>query len=234
MQYRRSARVASRFSPVPLLLLGVVLVLVGGALFVGVKMFMAPRPQIALGGPFEVVGRNVPLVVHVQDPFGLRSVRLVVAQGDDQKVVAEQTYDPPKGDVELRWVPATEKRFRLREGPGKVVVEARNASWGNFFRGKTARLEHDFTARLVPPRVEVLTTQHYVNQGGADMVVYRVTPPGAESGVEVGTAYFKGFPLPGARDETVRFAVFAYPYDAPAGTTPRLKARDEAGNEVLA
>ena len=50
----------------------------------------------------------------------------------------------------------------------------------------------------------------------------------------VGNDSFKGFPMPGASDPGLRFAIFAYPYDAPAGTTLRLKARDEASNEVLA
>src|SRR5205823_13009870 len=34
-------------------------------------------------------------------------------------------------------------------------------------------------------------------------------------------------------DPAVRFAIFAYPYDAPAGRPLRLQARDEAGNEVV-
>ncbi len=80
----------------------------------------------------------------------------------------------------------------------------------------------------------MLTTQHYVNQGGCDMVVYRVTPPGAESGVQAGPAWFKGFPMPGATDPALRFAIFAYPYNAPSGTAVHVKARDEAANEVLA
>ena len=33
-----------------------------------------------------------------------------------------------------------------------------------------------------------------------------------------GPAFFRGFPLPGARDPRVHFAIFAYPYDAPPGT----------------
>ena len=40
--------------------------------------------------------------------------------------------------------------------------------------------------------------------------------------------------MPGARDGAVRFAIFAFPYDAPAATPVHVKARDEAGNEVVA
>jgi murein DD-endopeptidase MepM/ murein hydrolase activator NlpD len=111
-------------------------------------------------------------------------------------------------------------------------VRARNASWGGLFRGRSASIDQEFTAKLVPPRIQALTTQHYVNQGGCDMAVYRVTGA-VESGVVVGPAFFRGFPLPGARQPDVQFAIFAVPYDV-TGATPRLRARDEAGNETVA
>jgi murein DD-endopeptidase MepM/ murein hydrolase activator NlpD len=234
MQYRSRAKVASRFSALPLVLLTVAGLLVAGGIFVAAKMLLAPRPTVRLAAPFEVVGRNAPLVLEVKDPGkGIRALRVSVEQGGQEKVILDETYEPPRPEVPVRWLPAQEQKFRLQEGPGKLKVTARNASWGNFFKGRTETLEKDFTARLTPPRLEVLTTQHYVNQGGADMVVYRVTPPSAESGVVGGNDFFKGYPVPGAGDPGIRFAVFAYPYDAPAGTTPRLKARDEASNEVL-
>jgi murein DD-endopeptidase MepM/ murein hydrolase activator NlpD len=235
VQYARSrARGGRRLTTLPIIILLVLAAMAAGALYVAARMLMAPRPVIALAGPFEVVGRGATLAIDARDASGLRSFKVTVRQGDQEQTIIDDTYQPPRREVHREWRPAKETRFRLKEGPGLVRVEARNASWGSFFRGKTTRLEKAFTARLKPPRIEVLTTQHYVNQGGCDMVVYRVTPPDAESGVQAGDAYFKGFPMPGAADPSLRFAIFAYPYDAPAGTTVRLKARDEAANEVLA
>ena len=40
--------------------------------------------------------------------------------------------------------------------------------------------------RLERPQVAVLSTKHYVNLGGSEMVVYRATPADVESGVQVG------------------------------------------------
>lgn len=233
MRYRR-AQQGPRFSVVPMVLLGLVGLSLLGLLFVGGRMLLAPRPRIALAAPFELVGRNAPLVVDVADAHGLKAVRISVRQGEQERVVLERTYDPPRAADQLRWEPAQEKGFRLKEGPGRLKVWARNDSWGNFMRGRTATLEKDFTARLVPPRLEVLTTQHYVNQGGCDMVIYKVTPPGTASGVQVGERFFRGFPMPGAHDAATHFAVFCFPYDAPAGAPIRLEARDEAQNESLA
>jgi murein DD-endopeptidase MepM/ murein hydrolase activator NlpD len=234
LQYRSHAQARPRISALPILIFTVVGALVLGLLFVGYRMVFAGKPEVALGAPFEVVGRNAPLVVQVKDArHGLTAVKVTVTQEGADQVIFDESYDPPRPEANVKWLPAQEKRFKLKEGQGTVRVEARNASWGSFFRGRTAKLEQAFTARLVPPRLEVLTTQHYVNQGGCDMVVYRVTPPDAESGVVVGETFFKGFPLPGAREPNVHFAIFNYPYDAKPGAQVRLRARDEAKNEAL-
>jgi murein DD-endopeptidase MepM/ murein hydrolase activator NlpD len=234
LRYGRPSPRAARVSPLPVVIMVVLALLVAGGLYVLVRMLFAPRPQIALSAPFDVVGRNAPLVLDIKDDHGLKQVRVAVRQGDQEIVVREETYEPPRPAVQVRWSPAQDRPLRLKEGPGHLTVSARNSSWGNFFKGKTATLEKDFTARLVPPRLEVLTTQHYVNQAGCDTVVYRVTPADADSGVAVGDAFFKGFPMPGAREPGVHFAVFCFPFDAPPGTSIRLRARDQAQNESLA
>jgi murein DD-endopeptidase MepM/ murein hydrolase activator NlpD len=218
--------------------LGIVVVVLGAALVAGLgyvlfRILFAPHPKIVLAKPFDTVGRNAPLALDIAEPrYGVRDVKVTIAQGSEEKVVLDESYDPPRREVQVRWAPAQERRFRLSEGPGKLQVRARGAKFG-FLSGRGASLDQDFTARLTPPRLEVLTTQHYVNQGGCDMIVYKVTPASAVTGVVVGDRFFRGFPVPGSKDPALRFAIFAYPYDVPAGTAVRLRARDEAGNESL-
>jgi murein DD-endopeptidase MepM/ murein hydrolase activator NlpD len=232
--YRRAASRRGRFSPAALALLALAALAVAGAAALGFGMVFASAPVVALGAPFRLVGRNAPLVVDVKDArHGLAAVRVSLEQGGTEHVLLDETYDPPRPELHFRWQAAQEKGFRLAEGPGRLRVRARNASWGGFFRGRSASIDQEFTAKLTPPRIQALTTQHYVNQGGCDMVVYRVGGGAVESGVVVGPAFFRGFPLPGAREPDVRFAIFAVPYDAP-GATPRLRARDEAANETVA
>jgi murein DD-endopeptidase MepM/ murein hydrolase activator NlpD len=235
MQYRRRARSGPRFTLLPILLMLVLAAVGAGLAFVLFRMIFAGRPQVALAAPFDVVGRNAPLALDIKDPrHGLRQVRVAIRQGDKEQVILEESYPSPRPEVSVRWSPAQDRPIRLQDGPGHLSVQAKNASWGNFLRGRTTSLEKDFTARLVPPRLEVLSGQHYVNQGGCDMVVYKVTPASAENGVVVGERFFKGFAMPGAKDPAVRFAIFCLPYDVPAGTPVRVKATDEARNEVLA
>jgi murein DD-endopeptidase MepM/ murein hydrolase activator NlpD len=231
----RMARTRGRFAaPVVVLMVLAAAAVVGlGILLFG--MIFASAPVVALGTPFKLVGRQAPLVVEVKDPrHGVKALRISVEQGGREHVLLDEKYDPPRPEVRHRWMPSQDKAFKLAEGPGRLRVKARNASWGGFFRGRTASIDQEFTARLTPPRIQALTAQHYVNQGGCDLVVYRAGASAVESGVVVGSTFFRGYPLPGAREPDVRFAIFAFPYDAPGNAPVRLRARDEAGNEALA
>ena len=91
----------------------------------------------------------------------------------------------------------------------------------------------DLPVRFAPPQVAVLTTQHYINQGGCDMAVFRVSAGTTESGVKVGDNFFPSFPLKESQPET-RLCLFAYEYNADPSTVPHIVARDDAGNETLA
>jgi murein DD-endopeptidase MepM/ murein hydrolase activator NlpD len=82
----------------------------------------------------------------------------------------------------------------------------------------------------------VVSTHHYVNHGGAEMVAYRATPADVQSGVLVGDLEYRGFAQsssPGS-DPTLKLAFFALLHDQPLNTPISLFARDEAGNEARA
>ena len=126
----------------------------------------------------------------------------------------------------------------ITSGPARLeVVAARPGTWG--LRTLTSRASRDVTVRLTPPRVTVLSTHHYINAGGTEMVVYRVDPQDVASGVRVGDLEYPGYQASGARGEGVamsdpamRVAFFALLHDQPATTPMRVFARDEAGNAV--
>jgi len=89
--------------------------------------------------------------------------------------------------------------------------------------------------------ISVLSTKHYINLGGSEMVVYRATPADVESGVQVGDITYRGFPGSGARmegvhitDPAVKIAFIALRYDQDVNTPMHAYARDEAGNTARA
>src|SRR5439155_10123516 len=95
-----------------------------------------------------------------------------------------------------------------------------------FGRGNETDVTKHFTVHLYPPRLEVLEGQHYINQGGSECVVYRVSENAEFSGVMVNSHFFPGYPVNGASDRKLRFALFALEYDWPADTPLKVVARD--------
>jgi murein DD-endopeptidase MepM/ murein hydrolase activator NlpD len=87
----------------------------------------------------------------------------------------------------------------------------------------------------------VISTHHYINHGGSEAIVYRVTPAEVASGVLVGDVEYPGYPAAGATvegiripDQAVRVAFFSLLHDQDLKTPIRLFARDEAGNTARA
>ena len=85
----------------------------------------------------------------------------------------------------------------LKPGAARIVATAsRRVFYG--LRTADGRAEREVQARFDPPRVGVLSTHHYINLGGSEMVVYRVSPPDVVSGVRVGDLEYPGYPAAGA------------------------------------
>jgi murein DD-endopeptidase MepM/ murein hydrolase activator NlpD len=131
----------------------------------------------------------------------------------------------------------------LQAGAARIVVTATRMPRLNMGAltptgNLTSTVTKDIQIRLDPPRIAVLSTHHYVNHGGAEMVVYKATPPDVSSGVRVGDVEYPGFPASGAgvegADPSVKVAFFALLYDQPLNAPIVAFARDEAGNQAKA
>ncbi|MCX6625580.1 MAG: M23 family metallopeptidase, partial [Acidobacteria bacterium] len=107
----------------------------------------------------------------------------------------------------------------------------------NDLRGSTTQLAFDVLVNSKPPAVFADALQHYINQGGCELVTFTVSGYWTEAGVKVGNYKFRSFPMPGkaqSDQRSERFALFAYPWNTPDGTVPVVYARNPAGNEVEA
>ncbi len=124
----------------------------------------------------------------------------------------------------------------LKSGKATIRVSAeRTALFG--LRHLSSTAAHDVQVRLEPPRVSVVSMHHFVNHGGAEMVVYRATPAGLQSGVRVGDLTYPGYPLSGAgvaADPALFAAFFALLYDQDLNTPISIFAKDDAGNQATA
>jgi murein DD-endopeptidase MepM/ murein hydrolase activator NlpD len=225
-----------------LLLLVVVLAAVAGGAWLWAGR--AEGPRIDLRAPERFIGQATPLDVRVESPGGEFSrVEVTLEQGGrshpvftleqpSQATVKQETAERIyiMRPVGKRDIP------ELQAGPARIVVRAaRPVLYG--MRQAESEATRDVEVRLDPPRVEILSTFHYINHGGAEFVVYRATPADVESGVRVGDRTYPGFPAAGAgikADDSTRVAFFALLHDQELNTPIALYARDPAGNEATA
>jgi murein DD-endopeptidase MepM/ murein hydrolase activator NlpD len=218
----------------------VVLVLVGVGLF-----YVAGRsapPGLTINKPDRFVGQAGLLDVTVEGPDA-QFTAVTVALEQNGKTIPLFALDTPSA-AELTQVDRNHLRItqpfgkvsvpQLQAGPARIVVTAARSSLFNL-RTLTSTATKDFQVRLEPPRIAVVSTHHYVNHGGTEMVVYRVTPEDAESGVRVGDLEYRGFALPGAAlPAGLKVAFFALLHDQDLTVPIVAFARDEAGNQATA
>lgn len=225
--------------------LGFLLVLVVSAGIVFVVASRGAAPSIKVLQPAKVIGVDATLDITVETPKA-RFSRLDVTLEQNGKSTPLFSLAAP-GSATL--TQETPDRVRISRPIGKralpdlqagaarvVVIAARTTLFG--LRTKEASAIREVTARFNPPRISAVSTHHYVNLGGSEMVVYTVSPPDVTSGVLVGDMFYPGFPASGAgmnsSEPGLRVAFFALLYDQDLMTPIRLLARDDAGNHTQA
>ena len=125
---------------------------------------------------------------------------------------------------------------------GRQIIGHRVTAGPAWISHAESTASHDVQVRLERPQVSIVSSKHYINLGGSEMVVYRATPADVTSGVLVGDLEYPGYPASGAStiegvkfdDPSLRIAFFALRYDQDLKTPIRLFARDEAGNTARA
>jgi murein DD-endopeptidase MepM/ murein hydrolase activator NlpD len=218
------------------------------AVAAGVAWYMAgrsPGPTIQISAPQTAIGPVGNLDLTIETPQAkLDRLEVVLEQGEtriplftfpgDQASLLAHT-----ADNRLRLTRPIGKRElpQLEEGKARIRVTAvRPVLFG--YRHVQSTATHDFDVRLTPPALAALSTFHYINLGGSEMVVYRVTPANAASGVRVGDYEYPGFPASGAgianADPALHVAFFALLWDQDPNTPIQLYARDDIGNEAHA
>ncbi len=214
------------------------LALIGVAAVIAAALWLSgARPVITAASPPRAIGSATPVEVKVTSASGIRRFRARLEQGTQSVTLAEEASRVPRWRVwrarrreaAYRLVAGRQAMPQLQDGPARIVVEA----WSDDWRGAGAAVTLDVVVRTRPPALAADSFQHYINQGGSEMVVLTVGPEVVESGVRVGPYRFRSWPLPGGA-AGARFALFAFPYDVPPETQPVVFARDEAGNEATA
>src|ERR1700712_4623615 len=226
-----------------LLVLVAIVALAFGGLYVAAGRGAPPR--LSIDKPDRFVGQAGSLDVTADAPNARFTALTITLEQNGKRVPLFALDGPQTASVtrtdrtHLRVSRPLGKQSvpELVSGPARIVVTATRPSLLKL-RQLTSTASKDFQVRLEPPRIAVLSTHHYVNHGGSEMVVYKATPADIASGVRVGDVEYPGFPAAGAgvegADPSIKVAFFALLYDQPLDAPIVAFARDEAGNQAKA
>ena len=213
----------------------IIIILTLAAVVTAALFFMSGRTALVVN-PVKAIGVSTPVTVQVANPHGVRRLSAYVEQNGARYPLYEQTapatrlfwsrHAPARG---ITFEAGKAKAPQLAEGKARLVVEAVS----NDMRGSTDTASCDVMVALTAPRAIPDDLQHYVNQGGMELVTFATSGNWNEAGVKVGEYAFRSFPLPGKGPDQ-RFAMFGYPWDLEANLTPLVFARNVAGAEATA
>jgi murein DD-endopeptidase MepM/ murein hydrolase activator NlpD len=219
-----------------LLIIVVLAALAAGAVFIAAGQ--GAPPALAIEKPEKLVGQSGALEVTAAAPSAVFTTLNITLEQNDRTYPlfslenqADATVTTEENRLRISRPIGKQSLGELRPGPARLVVTATRPSLFNL-RQLTSSATKDIQVKLDPPTIFVMSTHHYVNHGGSEMVVYRVFPPDSDSGVRVGNLEYRGFPVPGSVNPELRMAFFALLHEQDIKTPIVAFARDEVGNEV--
>jgi len=193
---------------------------------VAILLTQSAPPVVDLPSPITTLGQATPIIVHVHDPHGIRSVEAFVEQNGVQYRVWGTNQLSPVADGIWNFSAGVKTTPQLKDGSAKLIFLATS----NSLLHKTARWEGPVTVVTRPPTVSVDSDQHYLYLGMADLATFNISGTWTEGGVRVGDQTFRAWPMPGGRPGF--FSLFAFAWNMPPGTIPVVYASNGAGNDV--
>lgn len=205
----------------------VIALLVGGGL-VYYFLFEGEDPSLSLSPEPRAIGKQTIFTVSSEDRrSGLKEIRVEVAQGG--RTVSVMVESLPRGvhkaEKKVEIVPSS---LGLQEGEAILRVMVRDRSWRPGGNKRVFEAKAPIDTR--PPGITVLSRFHYLNQGGAGLVVFSASEELQRAELEVGDLRFPCLQL----QDRSHFSLFAVPLDASAKTPISLVAEDLAGNKARA
>jgi murein DD-endopeptidase MepM/ murein hydrolase activator NlpD len=222
-------------------LFGIIVLL---AIGLGIAYYIAGTldgPVISINRP-TVIGQSSTLDVSIDAPGAELSALTIELEQNERTLPILDLPSAPQDAIAREG-----ERVRIERTIGKSVLP--DLQGGNAvvrvrasrpvlrgLRHVSSEATRDVRVRLDPPRLSVVSTHHYINGGGSELVVYRVTPADVDSGVRVGELTYPGFAGAGVglTDPALKVAFFALLYNQKSETPIQLFARDAAGNQARA
>ena len=198
-----------------------------------------PKADISL--PSQYLKQSYEINMTATDKgTGLRHVTVSLVQKDNEKVLLDKSY--PSSSIlslfsdkktlsDTFAIPVETRKYGMSDGQAVIRIVVTDYAWRKWTKGNRFYKERPVIIDTVPPRLQVLTSQHNVSKGGVGLVIYRLDEENIQSGVRVGEHFFPGYS--GVfNDPMVITALFALGHTQGPDTRIVVEARDPAGNET--
>lgn len=211
-----------KFSAV-ILFIVFLLALVSGAIF---YFRDTDGPQISLSPETGSVSDKRPLALEVEDSgSGVKHLLVTALQKERSFEVLTEDYGK---EALCQSRELALGASGIEDGPLEIRITATDHSIFHFGAGNRTEKSFFFNYDSKPPLISILSTAHNVNRGGSGLIVYTLSEEAARTGVEVGDLFFPGY----QQESGLYAALFAFPFHMePVDFTPKIVAKDEAGNE---
>lgn len=181
--------------------------------------------------PVKFIGHSTPLAVQVDGAHGIKRFSARVEQGGQSAVVFSDNQKTKAPERTYTFDVGQKSAAFLKEGKATVTVEAK----ANDFRGEVTKRSFDVDVILRKPSISADGFQHYINQGGSELVTFDVKGNWSEAGVKIGPYTISSYAMPGQPDSSAhRFSLFPFSWELPADTTPSVYVKNAAGDQDTA
>ncbi len=195
----------------------------------GFVWFSGKHVELKLVKAVPAIGTDTAVAVEADDPHGVKSFSASIEQNGQSQTIYQDKTKSKQPSRTYRFSAGKKQAAFLKEGSAKLVVRASS----NDFRGSTTDFSQNIQVVLRPPSIVADGRQHYINQGGAELVTLDLSGSWTDAGVRVANYTAGTFPMPGEPDNSNhRFSLFPYPWDVPVDTVPTAFVRNSAGTDV--
>ena len=219
-----------------LILIGCLIIVVPAAWFLLTRLEGdAPKVEIDLLSLY--LGRSQDISISVSDAnSGLRQLWVGLIKDGKEVVLYDETF-PSAGffsggtakDTSIK-IPVAPLDLGISDGDATLRLVVRDYSWQDWWKGNKTYIEKPVVIDTRAPGIEVFTSAHNINQGGAGLIIFRTSEICSQSGVQVGNHFFPGY-TGHFKDPNIYLAFFALGYEQGRDTPIHLTAVDQAGNQ---
>lgn len=202
-----------------------------------VKRMEGKPPEMKLDLDSAALGAEQTLTLNASDDqTGLRQVWMAVLKDGKETVLLDKKFPATNilsgGGVHKRTleIPFNANAMGLTDGKAMLRLMTRDYAWRKWGKGNKVYQEKEVIIDTRAPTISIVSHPLNMNQGGAGLVIYRLSEDCRTSGIMVGEEFYPG--QSGAFSDAKVFMTFIALNHKQGSSTPVVAtATDYAGNE---